>query len=55
MNLDDFLARRMEAHRAACADLESDPLIQAAFNRPTPIPPMETPTREGALFRRQGA
>ena len=53
MNLDDTLSRRMEAHRAACADLEKDPLIQAIFNKPAPIPPMETPTQEGAMFRRQ--
>lgn len=53
--MNDILKQRMEVHRAACADLESDPLIQAIFSKPAPIPPMETPMEQGAMFRRQGA
>lgn len=49
----EILRKRAEAHAAACADLESDPLIQARFGAPQPIKPMKTPTRAGAMLRRQ--
>jgi hypothetical protein len=55
VNTDATLARRMDTHRAACADLENDPLIRAAFDKPAPIAPMATPTQEGALLRRQAS
>lgn len=37
---EDELGRRMEAHRAACAELESDPLIQHVFGKPAPQKPI---------------
>jgi len=53
MNPDDILARRIDAHRAACADMESDPLIRAVFEKPLPIRPLPSPLTKGALLRRQ--
>lgn len=50
---DEILAARAEEHQAACADLEKDPLIQAVFSRPQPLPPLRSPLIPGAFFRRQ--
>ena len=49
----EILRKRAEAHAAACIDLESDPLIQAAFGPSQALKPMKTPVRAGAFLRRQ--
>ena len=49
----EILRKRAEAHAAACADLDDDPLIQAAFARPAPQPPIKSPMRAGAMLSRQ--
>lgn len=49
----EILRKRAEAHAAACIDLEEDPLIQAAFSKPKALKPIKTPTRPGAMLRRQ--
>ena len=52
----EALRKRAEAHAAACADLDNDPLIRACFPQfypAEPIKPMGTPTRPGAMLRRQ--
>lgn len=49
----DFLRRRAEAHSAACADLENDPLIEAVFGKPRPRPPAQSPMQPGSMLRRQ--
>jgi hypothetical protein len=51
--MNDILKQRMDAHRAACADLDSDPLIQAVFTKPAPIAPLASPMKAGAMLRRQ--
>lgn len=47
------LAKRMEAHRAACADLESDPLLQYVFGKPAPQKPIVLPVID--FTRRQAS
>lgn len=49
----EMLRKRAEAHAAACADLDDDPLIQAAFGRPEALKPMKTPIRAGFMLARQ--
>jgi hypothetical protein len=49
----EFLTARADERVAACADLESDILIRAIFERPQPLPPMRSPLTPGAFFRRQ--
>jgi hypothetical protein len=49
----EFLRQRAEAHAAACAGIDDDPLIQAAFGRSEPTKPMKTPMRPGAMLARQ--
>jgi hypothetical protein len=49
----EILRKRAEEHAAACAGLDDDPLIQAAFSPPAPIPPMESPMQAGGMLRRQ--
>jgi hypothetical protein len=41
--MNETLAKRMEAHRAACADLENDPLLQYVFGKPSPQAPIALP------------
>ena len=52
----ETLRKRAEAHAAACADLDKDPLIRARFPQfypAEPIKPMGTPMSPGAMLRRQ--
>lgn len=58
MNAHDFLAeevlrKRREAHAAACAGMEDDYLIQAAFGKPKLLPPAVSPMQPGWMFKRQ--
>jgi hypothetical protein len=38
----EILRKRAEAHAAACADLENDPLIEATFGRRKPLQPIKS-------------
>jgi hypothetical protein len=54
----EILRKRAEAHAAACADLEDDPLIRAAFAPRKPMEPIKhapppAPYGLSFLLRRQ--
>lgn len=49
----ETLRKRAEAHAAACAGLENDPLVKAWFGKPEALKPMETPFRAGGMLARQ--
>lgn len=51
----EILKRRAEAHLAACADLDTDPLLKAVFEKPGPLSLLPSPLSAGALLKRQAA
>ena len=55
MTVDEILKRRAEAHRAACAELENDPLLRAVFEKPGPLSLLPSPLSAGALLKRQAS